>query len=250
AISKLGTNRVHTTTNKIVKPDGGSNYLVFSGAWTQDDKNVKKIGGGLEAEFGDFHLDIGSTREFDVIAGDFVSAVNGRVLYASAISLDIGHNHNKSLLRIEGSKDFFEIDVSNSFNEGPQFSQRRIAESAVMVHLSRYFGINSRSCIEAGWTDPQRFRKKLDEYKSLSPHDQAKALQSALTQAGYDPGSTDGKWGDRSSQALMCYQAQKGQPVNGRRSALVYALLSLHSTKNVKAVHPYQGKRHATLKRQ
>ncbi len=234
AISKLGTNRIYTTTNEIGETGGESNHLVFSGAWTQDDKNVKKNGGGANAQLGDFYFGIGSTREFDVIAGDFVSAVNGRVLHASAISVAVGHNDTEVLLRVEDSDNFFELDVSNTLNEGPQFSQRRIAEAAVMIHLSRYFGINPRSCIEAGWTDPQRFRKKLDEYKSFLPRAQVKALQRALTQAGYNPGPVDGKWAERSSRALMRFQADKGHPVNGRRSALVYALLSLNPHKSAK----------------
>lgn len=231
AISKLGSNKIHTTTNTIEKKYTGSNHLVFSGAWTQDDKNIKKNGGGANAQLGDFYFGVGAARKFDVIAGDFVSAVNQRVLHASAVSVAVGHNNTEVLLRVEDSDNYFELDVSNTLNEGPQFSQRRIAEAAVMIHLSRYFGINPRSCIEAGWTDPQKFRKKLNEYKSLPPRAQVKALQRALAQAGYNPGPVDGHWADRSSQALMCFQADKGHLVNGRRSAIVYAMLSLRPLK-------------------
>lgn len=232
AISKLGTNRVHTTTDKIEDANRKSNHLVLSGAWTQDDLNVKKNGGGVNAQLGDFYFGIGSSRWFDVIAGDFVSVANGRVLHASAISLAVGRNDTEVLLRVEDSDDFFELDLSNTLNEGPQFAQRRITEAAVMIHLSRYFGINCRSCIKAGWANPQEFRKKMEEYKFLLPGSKAKAMQLALKKAGYDPGPVDGKWAERSSRALMRFQTDEGYPVNGRPSAVVYTMLALRSIKS------------------
>lgn len=181
---------------------------------------------------GDVHFGIGSNQRFDVIAGDFVSVANGRVLHASAISLAVGHNDTEILSRIEDGDDFFELDLSNTLNEGPQFAQRRITEAAVMIHLSRYLGINCRSCIEAGWANPQKFRKKLEEYKSLGSCDKSKAMQLALKKAGYDPGPVDGKWAERSSRALSRLQTDEGYPVNGRPSAIVYAMLALRSIKS------------------
>jgi len=232
AINKLGTSRIHTTTDKIGDANRKSNHLVFSGAWTQDDLNVKKNGGGAKVQLGDLYFGLGSGRRFDVIAGDFVSAVNGRVLHASAISLAVGHNGTEALLRVEGNDNFFELDLSNTFNEGPQFAQRRITEAAVMIHIARYFGINCRSCIEAGWTHPEEFHKKLKEYNSHMSGGNIKAMQLALKNAGYNPGPVDGRWAERSSRALMRFQTDEGYPVNGRPSAVVYAMLSLRSSKN------------------
>jgi hypothetical protein len=57
-------------------------------------------------------------------------------------------------------------------------------------------------------------------------------MQLALKKAGYDPGPVDGKWAERSSRALMCFQTDAGYPVNGRPSAVVYAMLSLRSIKS------------------
>jgi len=232
AINKLGTNRIRSTTDKVEDADKKSNHLVLSGAWTQDDRYVKKKGGGLNARLGNFQFGIWSKQRFDVIAGDFVSVVNGRVLHASAISLAVSRNDTEVLLRVEDGDDFFELDLSSTLNEGPQFAQRRITEAAVMIHLSRYFGINCRSCIEAGWANPQKFRQKLEEYKSLLPGGNIKAMQLALKKAGYDPGPADGKWAERSSRALMRFQTDEGYPVNGRPSAVVYAMLSLRSIKS------------------
>ncbi len=236
AINKIGSRRIHATTKKFTNSNRKSRQLVFSGAWTQDDVNVKKIGGGAKAQLGDFYIGIGASRTFDVIAGDFVSSVNGKVLYASAISVAVGHDDAEALLKVEGRDNSFEVNVSNTLDEGPQCSQRRIAEAAVMIHLSRYFGVNPQACIAAGWAAPQQFREKMDEYKSLSPRAKIKALQSALKQAGYHPGPVDGKWARRSAQALMRFQADQGYPVNGHRSALAYAILSLHPHKNTKSL--------------
>ncbi len=236
AINKIGSRLIHATTKKMTDSGQDSRHLVFSGAWTQDDVNVKKIGGGAKAKLGDFYIGIGASRTFDVIAGDFVSSINGKVLYASAISVAVGHDDTEALLKVEDRDNSFEVNVSNTLDEGPQCSQRRIAEAAVMIHLSRYFGVNPQSCIAAGWAAPQQFREKMDEYNSLSSRAKVKALQSALKQAGYHPGPVDGRWARRSAQALMRFQADQGYPVNGRRSALAYALLSLHPTKNAKLV--------------
>jgi hypothetical protein len=235
AISKIGSKRIHTTMHNFRKSDSNSNHFVFSGAWTQDDVDVKTIGGGAKAQLGDFYFGIGSSRTFDVIAGDFVSTVNDKVLYASAISVAVGHDGTKALLKIEDRDNSFALDVTNTMNEGPQFAQRRIAEAALMIHLARYFGINPQPCIEAGLTRPRLFRKRLDEYNSFAPGAKIKALQRALKQAGYNPGSIDGRWAGRSSRALMRFQADKGLPVNGRRSGLAYAMLSLHKPQRSKS---------------
>jgi len=87
-----------------------------------------------------------------VIAGDFVSARDGRVIHASGISLMVGSGQTGLNLRIEDGGDSFELDLSDSHNEGPQFAQRRITEAAALVHVAHAFRLDYRPCMTAGWS--------------------------------------------------------------------------------------------------
>ncbi len=50
-------------------------------------------------------------------------------------------------------------------------------------------------------------------------------LQLALQRAGFDPGSTDGKFGAKTEQALKSFQASKGLEADGKAGPKVRALL-------------------------
>lgn len=152
AIGKLDTDRVVSTLENPGTAADTSNHLVLSGAWTQDDMKIGKIGGELAALVSKLGIGFGATRSFDVIAGDFVSARDGRVIHASGISLMVGSGQTGLNLRIEDGSDSFEIDLSDSHNEGPQFAQRRITEAAALVHVAHAFRIDYRPCMSAGWS--------------------------------------------------------------------------------------------------
>lgn len=150
AIGKLGTDRVVSTLESPGKAVDTANHLVLSGAWTQDDMKVGKLGGELAAIVSKLGIGFGASRSFDVIAGDFVSSRQGRVVHASAISVAVSSRNAGFNLQVEDGDREFELDFSRSAKEGPQFAQRRIAEAAVMVHIARAFDVDYRPCIEPG----------------------------------------------------------------------------------------------------
>jgi hypothetical protein len=172
-----------------------------------------------------FDFGLGTRRRVDVIAGDFLSSRQGRVLHASAISLALGNSDSGLRLKVEDGANSFGIDMSQSASEGPQFAQRRIAEAAVLVHVSRAFGVDYRPCVESAWAAPATHEATVRGYAQMSDAERHKAVQQALASLGHHEVAADGVWGERSARALMRFQAQHGLPVSGRHTAEVYAHL-------------------------
>lgn len=232
AINKIGSDRVVSVTSRKIARSS-RNYIEMSGAWTQDDFAV----GSRRAEFfgsrrgsvTDFDLFGGSRRSVDVIAGDFLTVRDNRVIHATAISLAIGAQRDGYGLRIQDATYDVALDLTTSINEGPQFAQRRIAEAAALVHVSRAFDVDYRPCIELGWASSSAYQGYLKDYLRASIDERKRRVQTALRDAGYDPGAPDGIWGRRSVNAMMRFQSDHGMPVTGRPSAELYLALLRHA---------------------
>jgi len=147
AIGKLGTDRVTSVIGSGGEPPRGSQTLVISGAWTQDDLAVGRIAGEIGGVLSKLGLEIGASRSRDVIAGDFVSSRNGRVLHATAISVSVRSDRSGLDLRIDDGRRELAVGFSGSHQEGPQFAQRRITEAAALVHVARAQGLDYRRCL-------------------------------------------------------------------------------------------------------
>lgn len=147
AIGKLGTARVSSVMGDAGKPLPGGRTLVISGAWTQDDLAVGRIAGEIGGVLSKLGLELGASRSHDVIAGDFVSSRNGRVLHATAISVSVRSDRSGLDLRIDDGQRELAVGFSGSRQEGPQFAQRRITEAAALVHVARAYGLDYRRCL-------------------------------------------------------------------------------------------------------
>lgn len=66
-------------------------------------------------------------------------------------------------------------------------------------------------------------------------------LQRALAQAGYDPGSTDGRMGPGTAAAIRAYERDNNLPVTGEPSNRLYARLQEESQGNRYAADPGRG---------
>ena len=233
AINKIGSKRVVSVTSRKRAQQSG-NYIEISGAWTQDDIDVGRSSAEFDLSRDGTQTDVdffaGTRSSFDVIAGDFLSVRKSQVIHATAISLAIGSSRNGMGLRIEDGTYDLALDLSNSIIEGPQFAQRRIAEAAALVHVSRAFDIDYRPCIEIGWASPAAYQERIHAYLGKSQNERNRTLQQALVSAGYQPGTPDGNWGEKSLRALMHFQSDRGLPVTGRPSAEVYAALLEHAS--------------------
>lgn len=230
AVSKMQTDRV---VSVLQRPDNAVRakpyYVELSGAWTQDDVEVgvnekgvgfSNLGTGILDRFGWFNRD-----EVSVIAGDFVSTIQGRVKHSSAISLAISGNGHDYQLRIDDGSRRFDLGLTNEVNEGPQFAQRRIAEAAALVHIAMALDIDYQSCISAETDQTNTQAAAIKRYMSGSMADRHALVQQALSNAGYEPGPADGKWGTQSAEALKKFTKQHNLIVTGQHDAQLYALL-------------------------
>jgi hypothetical protein len=234
AISKMRSERVVSTINRLSRKDYPDEpHLVLSGAWTQDDLGVGVGEQGVEVDkrgSGNFDaFDWRRRRQVSVIAGDFVSAVDGRVVHASAISVAVGSRQDGMNLRIDDGDWRLDFALTNEANDGPQFAQRRIAEAAALVHVARAFGVDYRPCIERASVSPGMWGAELRQFMSHGQGERNRLMQEALVNAGFDPGAVDGIWGARSARAMMIFQTQQGLPPTGAPSAELYGLLLQHS---------------------
>ncbi|MEM0912965.1 MAG: peptidoglycan-binding domain-containing protein [Pseudomonadota bacterium] len=228
AINKMQSQNVMSVLEKPNREFRDNNkFMQLSGAWTQDDNEVgvnqKNLGfnnlaRGYLDRFGFF-----SREEVSVIAGDFVSAVDGRVSHASAISLAVNQSDTNYELRIDDGSRRFDFGLTNDVNEGPQFAQRRIAEAAALVHVAAAFNVDYSLCLGDSQTGEQKFLHSVKEYKEAEPEEQTSKMQYALTQAGYYNGEIDGDWGPASIQALQNFQTDNDLIANPDLSAETYA---------------------------
>ena len=235
AIVKMQSDRVTSVVSHASrKKHTNGTHLVLSGAWTQDDLEVgrgqqgidwrNKGAGYLEA------LGLSRNREVSVIAGDFLSTVNGKVVHASAISLAVGGSRDGFELRIDDGSRSLDVGVISEVNEGPQFAQRRIAEAAALVHVARAFDIDYRDCVKQDWANPRYYQQQMQAYRSAPVRERHRRFQRALTNAGYNPGGIDGVWGKNSEMALLQFQSKRGIAPTGVPSAQLYGLLLAHSS--------------------
>ncbi|MCU0763888.1 MAG: hypothetical protein MUF76_13250 [Hydrogenophaga sp.] len=150
ALQKIDARKIEVVTHDGSKADPKNpSHLVLSGAWTQDDLKLGRQEAGLKAWVPKVILDLGASRTYDVIAGDFASSRNGRVAHAAAVSVVVQSSSVDMNLKVEDGDRKLSLGFSQRLNEGPQFAQRRIAEAAVMVHMARAFGVDYRPCIES-----------------------------------------------------------------------------------------------------
>lgn len=234
AIGKMQSERVVSTIKRFSRKDPpGEPHLVLSGAWTQDDLAVGSSDQGVEVDkrgSGNFDaFDWRRQRQVSVIAGDFVSAVDGRVVHASAISVSVGSRRDGMDLRIDDGDWRLDFALLSESNDGPQFAQRRIAEAAALVHVARAFDVDYRPCIERASVNPGLWGAELQRFLSQSRGERYRLMQEALADAGFDPGAIDGIWGDRSARAMMRFQSRQGLPPTGAPSAELYGLLLQHA---------------------
>lgn len=230
AITRLETDRVISQIGKP-SPNQSTNYILLNGAWTQDDQAVQRLdasvegrgrsnGGGTRGSFF-----FGSQRSRDVIAGDFLTIRDGRVLHATAISVALSNGRTGIGLDIQDGSWRSIFDLSHRINEGPQFAQRRITEAAALVHIAHVFELDYRPCAELDWASPKADQAAFQHYMSLSKIERQRSIQNALVLAGYAPGAIDGIWGQQSASALLAFQRDSGLADTGVPSMIVYAAL-------------------------
>ena len=233
AISKLETPRVRSTLERNFDDVDVTPSFTLDGAWTQDDELLRQSAGIADLRWLTGRLELGGNRRFDYIAGDFVSREGGIVDYSTAIGVFVGSNQLDARLMVDDGVNSADIGFDARWADGPMLAQRRIAEAATLIHVSRHFGIDYRPCLESGLGDPDLFRDSLNRYSSLDKKSVHRSAQSALARLDYDPGRIDGVWGEQSRKALLAYQAERGIPTTGKLSSSVFAILEIDARREV-----------------
>ena len=68
----------------------------------------------------------------------------------------------------------------------------------------------------------------------VKEHPSIRQIQSALTNAGYDPGSVDGKMGRKTKDAIRAFQRANNLPVDGKVGKKTWQALKEYLYKKVK----------------
>jgi peptidoglycan hydrolase-like protein with peptidoglycan-binding domain len=63
------------------------------------------------------------------------------------------------------------------------------------------------------------------EVRNTKEHPTVKQMQTALKNAGYNPGTVDGKMGKQTREALRNFQRDKGLKIDGKAGKLTWGLL-------------------------
>ena len=233
AIGKLETDKVISITQRPGRQErDNTNYMEISGAWTQDDEEI----GVSDKNIGFDNLNVGILDRFgwfdrqqtSVIAGDFVSTMDDRVVHSSAISLAVKQNGRDYEMRIDDGSRRFDFGLRSDVNEGPQFAQRRIAEAATLVHISHSLEIDYRDCVNGKLKKPQEVRAAMQAYSAATQTEKFQLVQNALINAGYDPGTADGVWGPQSQAAMQEFQLDNDVLPTGIPTSNAYIMLLNH----------------------
>ena len=209
AIAKMETERVRSTLSDSRKASGQSDRLAISGAWTQDDELMRQNLGDGEVGSMSFMFGLGGSRRSDYIAGDFTSSVNDVVTFASAVGVMVGSGDVDAHLFVENSGEFLDISFERRWADGPQISQRRIAEAAILVHIAKYYELDYKPCLESGWSGPAQYEASVNRYRKATKQTQNIMTQTLLNDLGYDAGNPDGVWDERSTRAMSSYQGKR-----------------------------------------
>lgn len=222
ALAKIDSAKVVAVIEDTDDVQPLNDYLVLTGAWTQDDRLGARRDGGLAAKVGNFAFALGAQDSYDLIVGDFTSAVGERVTHASAIGVLVASRSGDAELIWDNGDDSAAVDLGISNREGPQTAQRHIVEAAVVLHLADYFGVDFKPCFELDWGDPRFTRSLITDYRGKSAEERHAAVQGALGELGYYTGPIDGIWGTQSAAALMRFETDANLPVTGEPAAASY----------------------------
>lgn len=225
AVAKLGSRKVSTLEAGSKQGRSGTRQLLFEGAWTQDDRVGVEGSAAFGAVIGNVAFSLFGDLEYDLIVGDFTTARDGRVTYASAVGAVIGAGSGDSEFFIRDGLDSYAFDIGAGVTEGPQMAQRQITESAVAAHLAAHYGVNLRPCLEVRGRDhiaAATNEPGSERYDQLSPRQRNLALQQSLRTLGHYDGKLDGIWGPQSAAALRRFASQNRLPPSDRPTSALY----------------------------
>jgi hypothetical protein len=228
ALSRMETSKVQGVLDDART---GQRQLTLSGAWTQDDLFTGEKGIGIRFRSGNFSGGLGRRTAYDFVAGDFASSVNGRIRLSTAVGVALPRRGNEAFLVIDDGADGANVGFDKRRVQGVQMAQRRILEAVALVHLSDYFQIDYRPCLQATNAAPEAFSGAIRRYERMPVAERHAAVRTELARVGFQTSNTPLRaWDAGSATALMSFQSTHKLPPTGRHSPVLFALLSTMPT--------------------
>ena len=151
AIARLNTDKVVAVlarySDAALLPDDITR-VDFRGAFTQFDRLGVTSTANARAKLNKFGFNLGLTKEYELITGDFTTSINGRVLNSTAVGIIVLRSSGAGALSWNSGSDSGQVQIRGRMREGRQAAQRHIIEAATALHVASYFGIDYQACLE------------------------------------------------------------------------------------------------------
>lgn len=151
AISRLNTDKVVAVlarySDTALLPDDITR-VDFRGAFTQFDRLGVTGAANARARLDKFGFNLGLTKEYELITGDFTTSINGRVLNSTAVGIIVLRSSGVGALSWNSGNDSGQVQLRGRMREGRQAAQRHIIEAATALHVASYFDIDYKACLE------------------------------------------------------------------------------------------------------
>ena len=150
AIARLNTDKVVAVlarySDAALLPDDITR-VDFRGAFTQFDRLGVTGAANATATLDKFGFNLGLTKEYELITGDFTTSINGRVLNSTAVGIIVLRSSGAGALSWNSGNDSGRVQLRGRMREGRQAAQRHIIEAATALHVASYFGIDYQTCL-------------------------------------------------------------------------------------------------------
>lgn len=151
AISRLNTDKVVAVlarySDEALLPDDITR-VDFRGAFTQFDRLGVTGAANARATLDKFGFNLGLTKEYELITGDFTTSINGRVLNSTAVGIIVLRSSGAGALSWNSGSESGQVQIRGRMREGRQAAQRHIIEAATALHVASYFGIDYKACLQ------------------------------------------------------------------------------------------------------
>ena len=151
AITRLNTKKVVAVLARYSDPKrlpGNVTKVDFRGAFTQYDRLGLSSDESVRAAFGKFGFNLGGSKTYELVTGDFTTSINGRVLNATAIGIIVLNNSRNGALFWNDGDESVSVSLRGRVREGRQNAQRHIIEAATVLHVASYFDLDYKKCFQ------------------------------------------------------------------------------------------------------
>jgi hypothetical protein len=208
--------------------------LLVKGAFTELDRTILSHAEGfairvaLQRLFG-IEVSYDADRTFDIITLDIELALpDGRQLpgLATMLSVIVDTKTQDAFLLVEDDSGSLAASAAGKIKAVGRYhaSQRLLIYAGLYWLFSRYFQIDSQTCVDAPRADVEATRELIRTYRKMGARERTEAIQHLLQDQGYSVG-VDSILGHQTRRAIRQFQEALGDPPTGEVSAHLYIQL-------------------------